>query len=269
MSSSRDFEGRLHPKAKEAFELMERGRLSRREFIRVAALTGARGRRRLCHGRPSRRPPSRRRARSPSWTTRTPRRAASCGSPCRSRRWRIRRPSTGRSGRTMARQIIEYMVFTDPNNVTHPMLMESWEASDDLKTWTLHLRQGVKWHNGDDFNADDVIFNFTRWMDPAVASSNAGLSTFAAMTRGGRFRREERRRHGEDGEADDRGLGRARRRPHGRAAPEQGGALACRRTCTTIRPRSCTAASSRPSRTIRSAPARSSSPSSPSTTSAS
>ena len=40
MSSPRDFEGRLHPKASEAFELMERGRLSRRDFIRVAALTG-------------------------------------------------------------------------------------------------------------------------------------------------------------------------------------------------------------------------------------
>ena len=39
MSSPRDFEGRrLHPKAKEAFELMERGRMSRRDFIRVGAL---------------------------------------------------------------------------------------------------------------------------------------------------------------------------------------------------------------------------------------
>ncbi len=40
MSSSSEFEGRLHPKAKEALELMERGRLSRRGFIRVAALVG-------------------------------------------------------------------------------------------------------------------------------------------------------------------------------------------------------------------------------------
>src|SRR5687767_15102981 len=38
--SSRDFDGRLHPKAKEALELMERGRMSRRSFIRVAALVG-------------------------------------------------------------------------------------------------------------------------------------------------------------------------------------------------------------------------------------
>jgi len=79
----------------------------------------------------------------------------------------------------VARHIIEYLVETGPDNITRPNLAESWEASDDLKTWTFHLRKGVKWSNGDDFNADDVVFNFTRWLDPKTGSSNLGL--FDAM----------------------------------------------------------------------------------------
>ncbi len=47
-----------------------------------------------------------------------------------------------------------------------PSLAESWEASDDGLEWTFTLRQGVKFQDGTDFNADAVVFNFERWWDP-------------------------------------------------------------------------------------------------------
>ena len=75
--------------------------------------------------------------------------------------------------------MIEPLCQVGTDNITRPFLAERWEASDDLKTWTFHLRQGVKWSNGDDFIADDVIFNFERWMDPETGSSNYGR--FAAL----------------------------------------------------------------------------------------
>jgi peptide/nickel transport system substrate-binding protein len=78
------------------------------------------------------------------------------------------------------RAILEYIVVTGNDNVTRPYLAESWEASDDLKTWTFNLNKGIKWSNGDAFGADDVVHNFTRWLDPATGSSNQGL--FSAMT---------------------------------------------------------------------------------------
>jgi peptide/nickel transport system substrate-binding protein len=45
-------------------------------------------------------------------------------------------------------------------------LADSWDPSSDLKTWTLHLHPGVKFHDGTPFNADAVVFNIQRHMDP-------------------------------------------------------------------------------------------------------
>ncbi len=53
--------------------------------------------------------------------------------------------------------------------------MESWEANAELTQWTLNLRQGIKWTNGDDFVADDVVFNFNEWLNPDTGSSILGL----------------------------------------------------------------------------------------------
>ena len=73
------------------------------------------------------------------------------------------------------RQVAEYLTVTDGNNITHPYLLESWEASDDLETWTLNLRQGIMHNNGDEFNADDVVFSLGQWLDEDVGSSIIGL----------------------------------------------------------------------------------------------
>jgi peptide/nickel transport system substrate-binding protein len=73
------------------------------------------------------------------------------------------------------RQVGEYLTFTDENNITHPYLLENWNVSDDLKTWTLNLRKGVKFNNGDPFTSDDVIFTFNQWLDKDVGSSLLGM----------------------------------------------------------------------------------------------
>jgi peptide/nickel transport system substrate-binding protein len=58
----------------------------------------------------------------------------------------------------------------DPQLQVLPDLATSWEASEDLKTWTFHLRSGVKFHNGKPFDASDVLFTYKRILDKEVAS---------------------------------------------------------------------------------------------------
>jgi peptide/nickel transport system substrate-binding protein len=54
--------------------------------------------------------------------------------------------------------------YGDDNTDIQEALATSWEVSDDALTYTFTLREGVKFHDGTDFNADAVVFNFKRWM---------------------------------------------------------------------------------------------------------
>lgn len=56
-----------------------------------------------------------------------------------------------------------------------PALATSWEVADDGTTWTVNLRQGVKWHDGIEFTAEDVKFTFTAAMAEALASQVGGM----------------------------------------------------------------------------------------------
>lgn len=53
-----------------------------------------------------------------------------------------------------------------PDGTVLPDLAESWEVSADARVYTFHLRQGVTWHDGTAFTADDVIFTWSALSDP-------------------------------------------------------------------------------------------------------
>lgn len=73
---------------------------------------------------------------------------------------------------------LEYLVSYERDGTVQPVLLQSWSANDDATMYTLNLRPGVTWNNGDPFTAADVAHNFARWCDASVeGNSMAGRLT--------------------------------------------------------------------------------------------
>ena len=68
--------------------------------------------------------------------------------------------------------VYDTLVEPDENLEMRPALAESWEVSGDQLTWTFHLRQGVTFHDGSPFSAEDVVYSYKRIIDQKLSNAD-------------------------------------------------------------------------------------------------
>lgn len=73
-----------------------------------------------------------------------------------------------RNSEIVAAQVLDSLVQYDTQLELVPRVAESWEYSDDRRTLTFRLRPGVRWHDGREVTAHDVVFTVEQVRDPAV-----------------------------------------------------------------------------------------------------
>jgi 4-phytase/acid phosphatase/peptide/nickel transport system substrate-binding protein len=88
----------------------------------------------------------------------------------------------GQTGEIVMRAIQEPLLDYDPEtNEFKPLLATEWSANDEQTVWTFKLREGVKFHDGSDFDAEDVAAHYNRILDPEMKS--ASRSFIASITK--------------------------------------------------------------------------------------
>ena len=194
----------LHPWVPELQDQLRKGQISRREFLRYATLLGVSlgGATALaaCGAQPTPAPAAAAPTAVPvAAATAIPPTAvavataapAAAAGPLRggtftiaSRVQRIDHPArlSWIEGVNQWRQVCEYLTYSGPDNITTPWLLEKWSVDDLLKTWTLNLKKGIKFNDGQELTADDVVFNLQQWLDPEVGSSMLGLMSYLKPT---------------------------------------------------------------------------------------
>ncbi|MFC7675654.1 ABC transporter substrate-binding protein [Mycolicibacterium sp. GCM10028919] len=74
--------------------------------------------------------------------------------------------------------VFDTLVEPDENLEMQPALAESWTVSPDQLAWTFRLRDGVTWHDGSPFTADDVVYSYRRIIDEKLSN----VDKFSAVT---------------------------------------------------------------------------------------
>ncbi len=83
----------------------------------------------------------------------------------------------------IASNVLSGLTHINPQLVAQGDLAADWSVSDDGKEWIFNLREGVTFHNGDAFTADDVVFTYNRSKNPQISIHSRVVSNVADVVR--------------------------------------------------------------------------------------
>ncbi|KJS73616.1 MAG: peptide ABC transporter substrate-binding protein [Desulfotomaculum sp. BICA1-6] len=90
----------------------------------------------------------------------------------------------GESGKVTINVFDTLVEYEPDNTAVQAALATDWEVSEDGTVWTFNLREGVKFHDGTDFNAEAVVINVERWMNKDHPLNNGECKYWSYMFNG-------------------------------------------------------------------------------------